>query len=118
MIVYLWCIDSFYYQHTTFTLPASLRSEYFACDVTVVDNSPKCRPNLLDYDAAVAAFSWDTIRAELQGLPGGKGLNIAHEAVDRHAEGPRHDHVALLWLGSAEGSNSFTYAAPATGSVQ
>ena len=35
----------------------------------------------------------------LDGLPGGRGLNIAHEAVDRHAAGPRADHVALRWLG-------------------
>ena len=78
-----------------------------------VDKHPqslKATPNLLDYDAAVAAFSWDTIRAELQGLPGGKGLNIAHEAVDRHAEGSRRNHITLLWLGSNGGSSSFTYA--------
>jgi acetyl-CoA synthetase len=29
-------------------------------------------------------------------LPGG-GLNIAHEAVERHAHGPRADHVAIRW---------------------
>ncbi|MEE4137432.1 MAG: acetate--CoA ligase [Desulforhopalus sp.] len=79
-----------------------------------VDKHPqslKATPNLLDYDAAIAAFSWDTIRAELQGLPEGRGLNIAHEAVDRHAAGPRCNHIALLWLGSAGGSRSLTYAA-------
>ena len=38
---------------------------------------------------------WDEARRELAGLPGGRGLNIAHEAVDRHAAGPRRDHVAL-----------------------
>ena len=79
-----------------------------------VDKHPqslKATPNLLDYDAAVAAFSWETIRAELQGLPGGRGLNIAHEAVDRHAAGPRRNHIALLWLGSAGGSSSLTYGA-------
>jgi acetyl-CoA synthetase len=79
-----------------------------------VDKHPqslKATPNLLDYDAAVAAFSWETIRAELQGLPRGRGLNIAHEAVDRHAAGPRRNHIALLWLGNAGGSRSLTYAA-------
>ena len=44
-------------------------------------------PNLQDYEQARAAFSWDQARRELDGLPGGQGLNIAHEAVDRHAEG-------------------------------
>ena len=57
-------------------------------------------PNLLDYTTTVATFSWDAIRSELQGLPEGKGLNIAHEAVDRHADGPLRDRVALRWLGS------------------
>ena len=39
--------------------------------------------NLQDYETYVATFSWDDARALLAGLPGG-GLNIAHEAVDRH----------------------------------
>jgi acetyl-CoA synthetase len=55
-------------------------------------------PNLVDYDAARAGFSWDNARAALDGLPGGRGLNIAYEAVDRHAAGPRGDRVALRWL--------------------
>jgi acetyl-CoA synthetase len=67
-------------------------------------------PNLLDYAEARAAFSWDRARAELSGLPGGRGLNIAHEAVDRHAGGPRGDHVALRWLGRRGEVEDFTYA--------
>ncbi len=59
------------------------------------------RPNLDDYQAACASFSWEAARAELSGLPGG-GLNIAHECVDRHAASPRGDHVALRWLGKQE----------------
>lgn len=56
-------------------------------------------PNLADYTSARATFSWDAARAELDGLPDGRGLNIAHEAVDRHAAGERRDHVALRCLG-------------------
>ncbi len=56
-------------------------------------------PNLVDYDAACRDFSWATARALLDGLPGGYGLNIAHEAVDRHAAGPRADRAALRWFG-------------------
>ena len=37
-------------------------------------------------------------RRQLDGLPGGRGLNIAHEAVDRHATGPLADRVAFRWL--------------------
>ncbi len=42
-------------------------------------------PNLQDYAEARAAFSWELAARELDGLPGGRGLNIAHESVDRHA---------------------------------
>ena len=66
-------------------------------------------PNLPDTDAARAAFSWDSARAGLQGLPGG-GLNIAHEAVDRHANGPRANHVALRWLPASGAARDITYA--------
>jgi acetyl-CoA synthetase len=56
-------------------------------------------PNLADYDAVRAGFSWDEARRALDGLPGGRGLNLAHEAVDRHAAGARRDRVAIRWLG-------------------
>ena len=69
----------------------------------------KNTPNLLDYADTIAGFSWDAIRSELQGLPDGKGLNIAHEAVDRHADGALCDHLALRWLGSEGSTREFTY---------
>jgi acetyl-CoA synthetase len=67
------------------------------------------RPNLQDYEAACAAFSWDAARAELAGLPGG-AINIAHEAVDRHAQSTRADHLALRWLGRDGATRDFTYS--------
>ena len=67
-------------------------------------------PNLQDYDQTRAAFSWEQARRELDGLPGGRGLNIAHEAVDRHAAGPRRDHLALRWLGKNGEVRDHTYA--------
>ena len=67
------------------------------------------RPNLLDYAATCAGFSWDTVRAELTGLPGG-GLNIAHEAVDRHAGGPLAERVAVRLLGRDDTVRDLTYA--------
>lgn len=69
----------------------------------------KTLPNLLDYEVARADFSWDAIRAELQGLPEGRGLNIAHEAVDRHSGGRLCGRVALKWLGGEGASRDFTY---------
>ena len=67
-------------------------------------------PNLEDYEQARAAFSWETARLELDGLPGGRGLNIAHEAVDRHAAGPLRDRLAIRWLGRNGDVREYTYA--------
>jgi acetyl-CoA synthetase len=67
-------------------------------------------PHLPDYDTTRASFSWETIRRELVGLPGGAGLNIAHEAVDRHANGPRRNQLAIRWLGKDGAIRDFTYA--------
>jgi acetyl-CoA synthetase len=70
---------------------------------------PAHPPNLPDYDAFRRAFSWDAARGALDGLPGGRGLNIAHEAVDRHAAGPRRDQVAIRWLGIDGTRSELTY---------
>jgi acetyl-CoA synthetase len=56
-------------------------------------------PHMPEYESFRRTFSWAEARKELDGLPGGRGLNIAHEAVDRHAAGPRRDQVAIRWLG-------------------
>ncbi|MBI3105652.1 MAG: AMP-binding protein, partial [Candidatus Rokubacteria bacterium] len=66
-------------------------------------------PNLRDYAEARKAFSWEAARSELSGLPGGRGLNIAHEAVDRHAAGPRAQHLAIRWLGKGGAVEELTY---------
>jgi acetyl-CoA synthetase len=55
-------------------------------------------PNLADYAAERSAFSWDAVRRELAGLPNG-GINIAFEAVDRHADSGSGERTALHWLG-------------------
>ena len=55
----------------------------------------KVTPNLLNYSRAKAEFTWEDARRELSGLPGGKGLNIAYEAVDRHVEGQKKNQVAI-----------------------
>jgi acetyl-CoA synthetase len=66
-------------------------------------------PHLQDYQQTCATFSWEAVRGELEGLPEGRGLNIAHEAVDRHANGTRRDHLALRWLGKDGSVGDFTY---------
>jgi acetyl-CoA synthetase len=66
-------------------------------------------PNLRDYEQARRSFSWEIARQELDGLPGGEGLNIAYEAVDRHACGRKRDCLAIRWLGKDGGVQDFTY---------
>jgi acetyl-CoA synthetase len=67
-------------------------------------------PNVLDYDATRAGFSWTAARDQLDGLPGGRGLNIAHEAVDRHAQGARAGQVAFRWIARDGTTTEATYA--------
>jgi acetyl-CoA synthetase len=66
-------------------------------------------PNLRAYEKARAEFSWAAARERLDGLAGGKGLNIAYEAVDRHAVGARASHLAIRWLGKQGAVRDFTY---------
>lgn len=69
----------------------------------------KTEPNLRDYGTLVKEFSWQQAREELDGLPNGQGLNIAHEAVTRHAQGLCRDHVAIRWIGKSGTIREFTY---------
>lgn len=66
-------------------------------------------PNMVDYAAEYDAFSWTTARAALDGLPDGRGLNIAYEAVDRHLKGNQADKTALRWIGKAGDRRDLTY---------
>jgi acetyl-CoA synthetase len=66
-------------------------------------------PNMPDYDRTRAEFSWEAARSALAGLPGG-GLNIAYEAVDRHADGALADAVAVRFLSKRRAEVEYTYA--------
>ena len=68
-------------------------------DTIVKERMRDPQPNLREYGAVASTFAWANVREELDGLPNGAGLNIAYEAVDRHARGPRRDRVALRFLG-------------------
>ncbi len=65
-------------------------------------------PNLSDYAAQRRTFSWEDARREMQGLPGG-GLNIAHEAVDRHAHGELREKVAFRFLHAGGPAHDVTF---------
>jgi len=71
----------------------------------------RATPNLVDYAQARADFSWDAARCSLDGLPRARGLNIAHEAVDRHAQGALAERVAIRWRGRRGALRELRYRA-------
>lgn len=77
-----------------------------------IEKNVKClavEPNLLDYDQERIDFSWEDVASQFDGLPSG-GLNIAHEAIDRHANGSNAQKTALLWLSKSGESISYTFS--------
>ncbi|MEW6166730.1 MAG: acetate--CoA ligase [Pseudomonadota bacterium] len=66
-------------------------------------------PYLADYARERREFSWDAARRLLDGLPDG-GLNIAHEAVDRHAAGRLAHKTALRCLARDRPPVELSYA--------
>jgi len=67
-------------------------------------------PNLADYAAVCRSFDFAQARADLDGLPGGRGLNIAWEAVDRHVVGGRGEVTAIRWMAKSGAVEDITYA--------
>ncbi|MGW3044353.1 acetate--CoA ligase [Kitasatospora sp. NPDC001159] len=53
---------------------------------------------------------WERARAQLDGLPGRRGLNIAYEAVDRHVAAGRGDKVALRCIAADRTVTPVSYA--------
>ena len=66
------------------------------------------RPNLADYDQLRRSFQWEDLYKELDWLPGGS-LNMAHECIDRHANGQRRNQAALLWEGRNGEQEQYTF---------
>lgn len=62
-----------------------------------------------DYERACREFSWEAVRATLPDLPGGRGLNIAHVAVDRHLAEGNGARVALRCVREDGGVEDLSY---------
>ena len=67
----------------------------------------KVQPNL-DYEKVVPNFRWDDAYEEMDWLPGGR-LNMAHEAIDRHANGRNRDKTAMVWQGRDGERETYTF---------
>jgi acetyl-CoA synthetase len=63
----------------------------------------------LDAGSIPATEVWARARARLDGLPGGRGLNIAHEAVDRHVLHGAGDQIAVRFVAPDETVSATTY---------
>jgi acetyl-CoA synthetase len=72
-----------------------------------IDSMP-VRPNLAGYDELRRNWSWDAVRAELDGTPGG-GLNKAYECLDRHLKTGRRTRTAMLWEGKNGEQETYTF---------
>ena len=76
----------------------------------------KVAPNLGDYDATCATFTWSQIPELCAGMGGaddgssrvGAGCNISYAAVDRHAAGPAAGKTALRFITDTPGSGELT----------
>jgi acetyl-CoA synthetase len=89
------------------TSTAAIRARW--PELTKDPASFRVAPNLVDYDATRRVFTWQGARRLLDGLPGGRGLNIAHEAVDRHAAGPHARQVAFRFIGRPGAERELTF---------
>lgn len=62
---------------------------------------------LKDYDRTVEQFNWTDVEKEFSWFESGL-MNIAHEAVDRHADSYRKNKVALYYK-DANRKETYTY---------
>jgi acetyl-CoA synthetase len=52
---------------------------------------------------------WEDARRDLAGMPDGGGINIAHEAVDRHVIDGNGERIAIRWIGSGGNQRDISY---------
>ena len=112
-------MDSLLRENRVFPPPAEFASQ--SRIGSMADYESMYRRSVEEPDAfwreAAAELDWFTpFNTVLEGdfgsatwFNGGK-LNLAHNCVDRHAAGPRKDHVALLWEGEPGETRRLTYA--------
>jgi acetyl-CoA synthetase len=67
------------------------------------------RHNLQDYESVCRNFSWEKEAAFLYGMQGGRGLNIAFEAVDRHVLDGNGHITALRMIRKDRSFEDFSY---------
>ena len=67
-------------------------------------------PNLLDYEKTYKDFSWKKAEKEMIEFFEDGTLNIAHNIIDRHANGEKKNKTALLFEGARGEKEEYTFA--------
>lgn len=75
----------------------------------MLTNQQNALPNLKDYELFCRTFSWDKEKENLDGLPNNAGLNIAYEAIDRHANNNLYNTIAIRCLRQNGITEDYTY---------
>ena len=76
----------------------------------MVSTKDKIEHHLSNYEKVKSSFLWETVAKELSGLPEGKGLNIAHEAIDKHTLTNQKNSIALRFIKKNSDFQDFTYS--------
>ncbi|KAB1157737.1 acetate--CoA ligase [Flavobacterium luteum] len=76
----------------------------------MVSTKDKIEHHLSNYEKIKTSFSWENVAKELSGLPEGRGLNIAHEAIDKHALTSQKNTIALRFIKKDTNFRDFTYS--------
>ncbi|MEA3352642.1 MAG: acetate--CoA ligase [Campylobacterota bacterium] len=71
-------------------------------------NSFSVKPNLVDYENEYKNFKWDDISYKFE-TPKNIGLNIAYEAIDRHAQSSLANKPALVFINKELNRKVYTY---------
>ena len=79
-------------------------------NTAIIPASPRLPPKLTDYEQTLRSFSWERAATLLSKHPAG-GLNMAFEAVDRHAENGLAETIAFRFLRKNGSVQDMTYAA-------
>ena len=73
-------------------------------------DASRAAPNLADYAAGRAAFSWDQAREVIARLPEDGGINLGYETVDRHLVTGRSEYAALKFIAQDFSSRSVSFS--------
>lgn len=74
----------------------------------IKERKPKVKPNMESYEKVRKTFSWKKAEKELEWFPKGK-INIAYNAVERHANSWRRNKVALIFSKEDGSTEKYTF---------